>query len=342
MMGKIRRLNGVMASALAAGTAAALAGEIDHYSPGGSSIRDFAMPEPGFYAGLYNYAYQSRQLNDASGNKIDSVTINSGHGPGATLGVNVDVEQYSLTPTLTWVAPWKLAAIKFGAYISPSFANSSLGAALSSVTGRALNGSASSFGMGDLFVQPLWLGLTLTNWDFALGYGFYAPVGRYRTETITLGPIGPVKATAPDNIGLGFWTQQIQGAAYWYPQADQRLAVMAALTYEINGNQEGLDLTPGQYLTLNWGISKYFPLTSSENLMLEIGPAGYDSWQITDDTGSNARNPGVHDQVHGVGGQIGITYAPWNVTLDFLYFYEFYAVDRFQGQSLSINLAFTF
>jgi len=342
MNGKIRCLNGVMASGLAAGTAAALGAELDHYSPGGAGIRDFAMPEAGFYAGLYNYAYQSHRLNDANGNTINSVTINPGPGQGTTLGVNVDVDQYGLTPTLTWVAPWKLADIKFGANISPSFANSSLGASLSTVTGRARSGSASSFGVGDLFVQPFWLGLTLTNWDFALGYGFYAPVGRYHTETITLGPLGPFKTTAPDNIGLGFWTHQIQGAVYWYPRADQRLAVMAALTYEINGNKEGFDLIPGQHLTLNWGVSKYFPLTSNENLMLELGPAGYDSWQITDDTGSNARNPGVHDQVHGVGGQLGITYAPWNVTLDFLYFYEFYAVDRFQGQSLSINLAFTF
>jgi hypothetical protein len=45
--------------------------------------------------------------------------------------------------------------------------------------------------------------------------------------------------------------------------------------------------------------------------VLEVGPAGYDSWQTTDDTGSDARNPGVHDQVHGVGGQIGLTYTPW-------------------------------
>ncbi|HLH52893.1 MAG TPA: transporter, partial [Verrucomicrobiae bacterium] len=164
----------------------------------------------------------------------------------------------------------------------------------------------------------------------------------YRTETITLGPIGPFKTTAPDNIGLGFWTHQFQGAVYWYPRPDQSLAVMAALTYEINGNQQGFDITPGEHLTLNWGLSKNFPLTSNESLVLEVGPAGYDSWQVTDDTGSNARNPNVHDQVHGVGGQIGVTYAPWNVTLDFSYFYEFYAVDRFQGQSLSINLGFAF
>jgi hypothetical protein len=44
---------------------------------------------------------------------------------------------------------------------------------------------------------------------------------------------------------------------------------------------------------------------------LEIGPAGYSSWQVTDDTGSAAKNPDVHDQVHAVGGQLGLTYVPW-------------------------------
>ena len=33
------------------------AAEIGHYAPGVVNIRDFAMPEPGFYGVLYNYAY---------------------------------------------------------------------------------------------------------------------------------------------------------------------------------------------------------------------------------------------------------------------------------------------
>jgi hypothetical protein len=35
-------------------------------------------------------------------------------------------------------------------------------------------------------------------------------------------------------------------------------------------------------------------------------PAGFDGWQITDDGGSDAINPGAHDEVHAVGGQLGV------------------------------------
>jgi len=38
------------------------------------SIRDFAMPEPGFYGEIYNYGYTTDRLNDSSGNKIESAT----------------------------------------------------------------------------------------------------------------------------------------------------------------------------------------------------------------------------------------------------------------------------
>jgi len=38
-------------------------------------------------------------------------------------------------------------------------------------------------------VQPLWLGWTMTNWDVALSYSFYAPIGKYTTVTEML-PVG--------------------------------------------------------------------------------------------------------------------------------------------------------
>ena len=45
------------------------AGEIGHYSPGLPNIRDFAMPEPGFYGVLYNYFYLTDRLNDSNGTR---------------------------------------------------------------------------------------------------------------------------------------------------------------------------------------------------------------------------------------------------------------------------------
>jgi hypothetical protein len=54
------------------------------------NIRDFTMPGPGFYGVLYNCGYTTDRLNDRNGNTINSITINSGPGPGATLDAEVD------------------------------------------------------------------------------------------------------------------------------------------------------------------------------------------------------------------------------------------------------------
>jgi hypothetical protein len=65
----------------------------------------------------------------------------------------------------------------------------------------------------------------------------------------------------------------------------------------------------------------------------------YSSWQISDDTGSDVRNGEVHDEVHAVGGQLGLTYLPWQAVFNFHAFYEFEAQDRFQGQAFGFSLA---
>jgi hypothetical protein len=329
----------VLALGLALLTGTTHGGDIGHYTPGLMNIRDFAVPEPGFYGVLYNYFYTSDRLNDRNGDEINSITINPGPGPGVTLGVDVDVDVYALAPTLIWVSPWKLLGAKYGAYIAPSFANTSVGASLATETGLGLDADTSQFALGDLFVQPLWLGWTLTHWDLAFGYGFYAPVGKYDTTTRTLPGGVTVTAAAADNIGLGFWTHQLQGAVTWYPWAHKATAVLAALTYEIHSDKEDFDLTPGQNLTLNWGISQFLPLRKDQTLLLEAGLTGYSSWQISDDTGSDARNSEVRDEVHAIGGQLGLTYVPWVAALNVRYFGEFAAQDRFQGQVFGLSAA---
>jgi len=325
--------------ALALLTPVTEAGEIGHYAGGFLNIRDYFVPPPGVYAAVYNYFYRTDQLNDRNGDRVDSVTVNPGSGPGLTLGVEVNVNMYVVAPTVIWVTDIKSLGIKYGAFISPNLANASLQGSLSSVTGRGGSAEASAFDVGDLFVQPVWLGKTLEHWDFALAYGFYAPTGKYNTEFYSLPGGNSVKAESGDNIGFGFWTQQIQGAVAWYPWADKRLAITSVLTYEINGKKKDFDLTPGQVLTFNWGISQFLPLRKDKSLLLEVGPAGYSSWQITDDTGSGASNAGVRDQVHAVGGQLGLAYLPWHASLTFHGFYEFAAKDRFQGASFGVSLA---
>jgi hypothetical protein len=236
---------------------------------------------------------------------------------------------------LIWVSPWKVLGAKYGAYVAPTFANASIQNAVYSSQGFGVTGDEATFAPGDMFVQPLWLGWTLPHWDIAAGYGFYAPIGQYNTVTL---PGGRNTIPASDNIGLGFWTQQFQGGVAWYPWTNQATAVTLVLTYEYNTPQQGTDVKYGQNLWLNWGISQYLPLTKDDKLLLEIGPAGYYEWQISDTHGSLTESPGARTQVSGIGGQIGLTYVPWDLVLNFRGFYEYYSQDRVQGASFSVNL----
>jgi len=135
------------------------------------NIRDYVMPDPGWYTAIYNYFYITDQLNNANGDAINSVIIEPSPGPAIKLGVNVDVDLYALLPTLIWVTDVKPLGIKYGALISPSFVNANLNAEVDALRGRGGSVAAGSFGVGDLFVQPVWLGKSLPHWDFAFAYG---------------------------------------------------------------------------------------------------------------------------------------------------------------------------
>jgi hypothetical protein len=328
-----------VAVALLGACGLARAGDVGHFVGGMMDIRDYFVPEPGFYGALYNYFYTSDRYNDENGNKVSSITIRPGPGPGTTLDVGIDLDMYVLAPALIWVSPWKVLGAKYGAYVAPTFANANIQNAVYSSRGLGGTTSESTFAPGDLFVQPVWLGWTLPHWDVSAGYGFYAPVGQYSTETLAF-PISGGSVTVPssDNIGLGFWTQQFQGGVAWYPWTNRATAITAVMTYEYNSEQEDTDVKYGQNLWLNWGISQYLPLTKDQKLLLEVGPAGYYEWQVSDTTGSLLTSPDSRTTVSGIGGQLGLTYVPWNLILNFRGFYEYAAEARVQGASFGINL----
>ena len=76
--------------------------------------------------------------------------------------------------------------------------------------------------------------------------------------------------------------------------------------------------------------------------MAEVGPAGYSSFQVSDDGGADAGSPGVHDRVHAVGVQVGVTSVKRMMLLNFHWFHEFSAVDRFQGNAIGLNFTAKF
>ncbi len=314
------------------------AGTLAHYAPGVYNIRDFYIPDPGFYTLMYAPYYHTGQYKDSNGNTVNSVSGISVRGRLVTLGFATDVDVETISPEFLWVPRWTIpGGGKFGAYVAPQFANSNVSASLETVTGRDVSSNHSQFAAGDLYVQPLWMGWETSHWDTSVAYGVYAPTGKYNTQIVGLRLSGlTFTGIAPNNVGLGFWEHQFQSAVAWYPWQDKRTAVSLAETYEISQQQQGTGITPGSYFTLNWGISQYIPLRSDRKLLLEIGPAGYCEWQTSYDHGSGVDptdNP--LSKVFAAGFQTGLTYVPWHAFINFRFSSEFDAVSRFQGDTIS-------
>ncbi len=297
------------------------AGQLGHFAPAVPNIRDLVVPDPGLYFLQYFVSYHTDTFKDRHGDKVNSINA----GP-ATLEVEADVDAFIIAPTLVWVSPWKFLGARYGAQIIPSFSNTSVQASLRTETGFGVDVDESQFGVGDLYIKPFWLGWDGTHYSVAAGYGFYAPVGKYDNGDA-------------DNIGLGFWTHEFQVATAWYPWESRGTAVTLAGTYEIHSEIDDVNITPGDRVSLNWGISQYLPLNKANSLLLEVGALGYSQWQVEKDSGSDVNtqfNP--KDQIHGAGGQIGLTYVPWNALIVFHGVQEFSAEARFEGQFFTLTI----
>lgn len=321
---------------------------VSHFLPGMMNIRDFLVPEKeGVYAALYLGNYSTNTLKDQNGNTIDKATFQTSRsmGPGIPAGtkftadLDTNVDMFLIAPTFVWNTGYKILGADYAMLISLPFANTSVGAALDTLTntnlairdasmGKALSVNDSAFSISDIFVQPLFLGWHGKHYDVSTGYGFYAPTGKYDKNDVA-------------NTGLGFWGHQFQLAGAYYPFANKGTALMLAGTYEINQKTQGKDFTQGGHFTLNWGLSQYLPITG--NVLLEVGPAGYSQWQVQDNHGADQPSfLNSPNQVHAVGGQIGLALPKANTQFTFHYFTEFDAKSRFQGDYAGFTAAVKF
>jgi hypothetical protein len=312
-----------LAPALLGGTTVmpAWAGELGHYAPGILNVRDTVMPPKGLYGAIYSYYFTSSDFRNRNGDEVGSVT-----GPGGrTITLDVDIDAYAIAPALLWNTGWEILGAEYGLFGVVPFGGPSVQVQLASQTGAGIGTDESTFGLQDIYVQPLWLAWRWPQFDLVAGYGFDAPTGRFEQG-------------ASDNLGLGYWTHQFQvaGALYFLEKAT---AIVVAATYEINHEKEDVDITPGQRLSLNYGVSQFLPMGPG---LLELGLLGYSQWQVTDDSGSDATNKGVHDQLHAVGAQIGYAVPTWKLAVAAKYLYQYYAEDRFRGQEFSFSLGYQF
>ena len=313
-------ISGLFAILLTLNASLPYAREMGHYAPGVVSIRDLAVPPvPGFFYAQYNAYYSADHYVDGDGNK----RLNF-ESEGGEVKLDTDVEVLAIAPVFLWSTSKKILGANYAFYVVPQVGKSSVSAKLS-VLDQVGHTDDDSIGIGDTFVQPIWLGWQGERYDFALGAGAYLPTGKYDAED-------------GDSIGLGFWTGQFQSSAYWYLDEARASALEFAVTYEFHGEQEDTDITPGDHVSLEYGFSQYL----SERI--EVGISGFSQWQVERDKRPMmtelALDPNAKGEVHGFGVQAAYWFTPqFNMSLRYTKEYEGKA--RLQGEWLAVNFIWT-
>jgi len=287
-----------------------------HYPAGLEGIKGGSLPGPGIYFRDDNLFYTGT----------------------SDLLPDFNAFVYLQAPQLTWMTDWKILGANYGMDVMVPFAykEASYKASVSSPGGgysSTWSENDSSFGLGDIKIEPLLLSWHLKQFDFRAGYALWVPTGSYDNTSM-------VKA----NLGDGCWSHMMTLGGVWYPDHDKTWAVSLLNHYEFNCQIPGIYpasppgggySTPDQNIscstyTLEWGISKAIIEGT------DIGVAGYYQQQFTDDTAATALFSDT--SVAGVGPEIRTFIPSWGLSCSLRCVIEFTADNRPKGNTINLML----
>ena len=280
------------------------------YLPGTNGLNSGVMPDPGLtYSNLFTW-WSADTLKGPQGQ--DVATSGS-----ANLYVDQNLVMYTTKRTF------------FGAHFMSvwdfTLANGSLTAPIFEQAGVKVGGE----GVGDMYFQPATLGWHLNRADILVGYGFFAPTGRYVPGSTT-------------NIGSGYWGNAPSAGITFYMTKNKRTQLSVYQIYEFHTQTRGSNVTPGQTYTMEWGFGQVLPLAKDMSKILQLGVIGYVQAQTTNDSGSTDPNVGDHYRVYAIGPQVTFIVPKRKFNVLFRYEPEFSAQKRAQGHTLVISAAYSF
>ncbi len=296
--------------------------------PGQFGLNAGVIPDPGVTYANLAVNYSAGQLNDSNGNNIlQNVTGNY------SFWVDENIFYY--------VPNHKVLGGYFMPYVALSYANGEL---VANITGTNLNSGGGGSGFADLFVEPLLFGWHFgKRVDFNAGYGFVAPTGRYT-------------AGASDNVGSGYWGNNITSGTTLYITKNQGTTANLATNWEIHGQKsvanvlsgQNSKITPGQAFTAEWGIGQVLPLKKNMSQLAQLGLVGYDQWQVSAN-GGNYLVAGIpvaasrvpYYSVHGIGFQANYILPAKNLVAFFKYYDEYSAKARPKGRTIVFGFSWT-
>lgn len=301
---------------VALSSARLIAGEASHYVGGSFNPRDFFVP-PGdkavYIVAPYVAGFSSTALRDSAGNELNSL------GP---LNLDLDVDTWQTMVMFIGNPGKKILGGDYGFMAMLAYGETTVAGRLSQTRNGGASFNSKTTGVMDLMVQPLMLTWTSGRWDRAINYTFWAPTGKFD-------PAG-------GGVGLGYWTHLVRGSVS-YAFDDYRLRTLTLTTsLDFKSEKKGLDLRPGTHLNVEGGYNRVV------SAAVQWGVFGWGTWQVTDDSGSAASLPRVHDRVFGAGAYASYWFQPGKTGALLRYTRQFGARDQFEGDTvaLGVNLIF--
>jgi hypothetical protein len=286
--------------------------------PGQFGLNAGVIPEPGVTYANLALNYSAGTLNNSSGNGIPGIN--------GTYSFWVDENIFYYVPKHKFLGGY------FMPYVALNYANGEL---VANLTGTNLSTGGGGSGFADMFVQPVNLGWHLKRADVAVGYAFTAPTGRFT-------------AGASDNVGSGYWGNNITSGTTFYITKNKGTSANLSTDWEVHGKKSGTNLTPGQAFTDEWGIGQVLPLKKDFSRLLQLGLVGYDQWQVSSN-GGTVTVAGIpvpasilpYYSVHGIGFQSNFILPAKDLALFFKYYDEYSAKARPEGRTIVFGGSWT-
>lgn len=292
-----------------------------HYLGSSFNPGDYFAPPPGFIVPVY-YSYSSMNYFNNSGDKSETL-IKPGTDDPTSLSIQQHVNTNSFIAMVIYGGRKKIAGANWGMMAIPMLSSPAANIALDYYSTNTGEGNhifkSNSFGLADLYVQPVWLTWMYKKWTYSFTYGLWVPVGKY-------------KAGDSKNIGLGYFSHDLRAAARFKPSMPW--AISLSTTFELNNKQKDVDYTEAAHVTIDFGGSYTFTMGH------EIGAYAHYMKQIGHDKGSAGSL--LSDRTFGVGAYGSYWFIPGKFGILGRVVQHFGTRNRFAGTTATIGLNFLF
>lgn len=236
------KMRGKLCLAFAAAAVSVTSFAAGHYVPGVEGIQAASVPPPGIYYLGYLINYNINEISGAPGDNTGTVSVLANRG--------------------VWISSHKFLGADYGMEaIAPIQANS--------LTFNGIGYGGTSRGLGDIYLGPVVLGWHGSNWDGVFALGEWLDNGSY-------------SASIPSSVGLGYKSTMLTLGGTFYPDVKKEWSASILARFEKNGTQSQTGITPGNGLSVEWGIAKQIGGGK------QLGLVGYYQDQTSNNSGPGA------------------------------------------------------